>query len=227
MRKRSMILALAALVIGMSAAVTATASAAKPTPIFTQVDTAAYPVGDDCLVLGQSVTDNARWVSHTLTVNNEIVGDEVVRVTGDIVAELMVVIDQGANTDVTVSYDTYILPTAQSTEPVADGSLDPHVLSCEFPDPPEPYLDGQPEAAGRYWNAEAVAGEYPNQHELSGLWTVDGQDSPDPGVADPLGGPTVQFRYDGISKKTDSVTFTLLRNGIPLIDVNSPIEISR
>ena len=217
MRKRSMFLALAVLAIGMSAAGGGVASAAKPTPSFSEVETIAYPDGEDCVVYGRSFTENARWVSHTLTVNSVAVGPEVVRVTGDEVAELMLVIKEGANTDVLVDYDTYILWTDEwpTTEYVDDGSLRPQWLSCVAP-ALTPSLHPSAEPAGRYWNALALAIAYPEQDELWGVWVVEGQDDLDPqkfdpGQIAPIGVDAVEFRYDGISKKTDSVTFELWR----------------
>ena len=212
MRKRSMFLALAVLAIGMSAAGGGVASAAKPTPSFSVVETIAYPDGDDCVVYGRSFTENAQWVSHTLTVNSVEVGPEVARVKGNEVAELMLVIKGGANTDVLVSYDTEIL----GTQPVVDEHMGPDLLPCVAP-ALDPSLHLFAEPAGRYWNALALAIAYPNQDQLSVMWTVGEVNYPDPGVEVFIGVDAVEFRYDGISKKTiDSVTFQLYRNGNPL-----------
>lgn len=184
------------------------ASAAKPKAEIVDIETVVFPQGDDCVVLGRTFTNDARWVDHTLTVSGVELND-LERIFGDGVVELQTTVAGGAGQVVNVFYTADAYRNSTAANPDDTDSVGPDAINCVVPEP-EPYLDIYPFSQGRYWGAVAVAGEYEDPATLRGIWTVEGVDHDDPGTLDPEGG-TVDFRYDVVPKKVSSISFSLYR----------------
>jgi hypothetical protein len=159
-----------------------------------------------------AIDGDGRYVSHSLTVKKgatvlTTVGAEKVRVPRDSFAELFVTLEGKAGAKLTYEYGAELFLNLNDSVALDTDSW----AVTKFCDVPSTvgYLDGFPEAAGRWWNAAVVAGDW-GDPDLKGKFVVNDTEGPlVEGVYDE-GGDTTDFRLEGISKKVSSVEFILV-----------------